>query len=376
MNFAADEQQQMIAEAVRAFAEGVVRQAAASWDRQGSVPASAVAELGKLGVLGMAAPEDLGGLGLDACAQVVAIEELATADAGLAQLLVQHHTLALGHLLRAGTEALNRRWVPRLTTGKQLATWAHGEDTANLDADTVRTRAVRDGDGWRLTGDKPLVMLGQRADVAVVTAQADQGLTAFLVHLDAEGVTRQPIDTLLGLRSVGAAHLLFSNVHVTGEAMLGLPGQAGADIAVLRQEARLATAAVALGVLRAALRQAARYSQEREQFGKKIATFQPIQWQIANSAVDLDAARLLVQRAAWLLAQGRPAGPAIAMAKTAACEAALRVADRALQIHGGYGYTTDFPVERAYRDAASLQVMHGTAALQRIELARSLSLLR
>jgi butyryl-CoA dehydrogenase len=153
---------------------------------------------------------------------------------------------------------------------------------------------------------------------------------------------------------------------------LGEVGQAAADVAAVRDAARLGTAAVALGVTRSALRQASRYSQERQQFGKAIATFQPIQWQIANSAVDLDTARLLVGRAAWLRAQGKPAGAAIRMAKAAACEAALRVADRAIQIHGGYGYTKDFSVERAYRDAASLQVLHGTGALQRIELARVL----
>jgi alkylation response protein AidB-like acyl-CoA dehydrogenase len=374
MDFAPHEHEQMIAEAVRAFADGVVRHAAAGWDARGQVPEAALKELGRLGVLGLTAPEDLGGLGLDATAEVVALEVLAEADAGLAQLVVQHHTLALGHLLRAGSEHEVRRLAPRLATGQLLAAWAHGEDMANLDADLVQTRAVRDGDGWRLDGCKPLVLLGQRADVAVVTAMADSGpdgggLTAFLIELDAPGVTRNPLDTLLGLRSLGAADLTLQGVPGV---KLGEVGQAAADVAAVRDAARLGTAAVALGVTRSALRQASRYSQERQQFGKAIATFQPIQWQIANSAVDLDTARLLVGRAAWLRAQGKPAGAAIRMAKAAACEAALRVADRAIQIHGGYGYTKDFSVERAYRDAASLQVLHGTGALQRIELARVL----
>lgn len=369
MDFRPSEQQQMIGEAVRAFADGVVRPAVARWDDAGAVPASAWAELARLGVLGMAAPDAFGGLELDAPAIVSALEELAAADAGMAQMVVQHHTLALGHVLLAGSDAQKQRLAAQLTSGKRLAAWAHGEDLANLDAETVTTRATPQGDGWILDGSKPAVWLGHLADMAIVTAQTDAGLTAFVVDLTAPGVTRAVQTGLLGLRSAGMADLRFD---AAAAEMLGTPGAAAGDVGKVLTDARLATAAVALGVARSALRQAARYVQEREQFGKPIGQFQPVQWQIANSAVDLETARLLVQRAAWLAATGRPAARAIGMAKASACDAALRVADRAIQLHGGYGYTKDFSVERAYRDAVTLQVLHGTGALQRVQVAKAL----
>lgn len=368
MDFSPDDHQHMIRDAVRAWADGHVRPFAAAWDVAGEVPPEALRGIADVGLLGMAVPEAHGGLGLDALAVVAALTELATADAGLAQLVVSHG-LCLSHLQAAATVQQVAGYMPRLASGQHLGTWAHGEDEANLDADKVTTRAVRDGDGWRLHGFKPMVLLANRAHVAVVTALDDTGaLAAFVVRLDTSGVGREAVPGLLGLRTAGAAHLRLEGVLVEAR----LDGDTAATVAQVQDAARLGTAAVALGVGRAALKQAAVYSRQREQFGKAIATFQPIQWLVANSTVDLEVAGHLVQRAAWLATHGKPARQAIAMAKLSATEAAYRVADRALQLHGAYGYTTEFPVEKALRDATVLQLLHGTPALQRIRIARGL----
>jgi alkylation response protein AidB-like acyl-CoA dehydrogenase len=371
MDFVADEAQQMIREAVRDFAEGAVRASAGKWDSQADLPASAMKELGNLGLFGMAAPERLGGIELDAQSVTAALEELGAAEAGLAQLVVQHG-LCLDHVVRAGGQDAAAK---RLASGKQLGCHAHGEDADDLDSAEVKTQATRDGDGWRLTGEKPAVIGASRASLAVVTAQVagEAGLTAFLVPLDLAGISRKPVADMMGLRTAGAATILLQDAQLDDAARLGPVGGAAVALEPALDTARLGTAAVALGVARSALREAGRYSQERHQFNKPISAFQPIQWMIADAAVELETARLLVGRAAWQVSQGKPSGAAIAMAKTRACDVAMRIADRAIQVLGGYGFTTDFPVERAYRDAAVLKLLQGSGAWHRVRIARSLA---
>jgi len=370
MDFAQGDQQRMIREAVRAFAEKMARPAAAAWDRDCGWDALAGRGLAALGAFGLAAPEAVGGLELDAASWTAALEELAGADAGAAEALVGH-AACLAHLVAMGTPAQKDTWAGKLATGAALGCLAHEDDADNLDSDAVRAIAVPDGAGWRLAGSKPAVLLGARAQIAVVTAVAqDHGLTAFLVPLTAAGVRTVALDSL-GLRSAAIATLEFQDVTLGADAVLGTPGAAKAELEPVREDARLGTAAVALGLARAALREAGRYAAQREQFGKSISQFQPIQWMIANSATEIDAARMLVTRAAWLRAAGRPASRAIAMAKLQATEAALRAADRGLQVHGGYGYTKDFPVERMLRDAALLQILHGSRDLQRVRIGAS-----
>lgn len=374
MDFAADEQEQMIRQAVAAYAEKSLQPSAAARDVAGDLDAETVKALAALGVFGMGAAEQWGGLELDAPAQMAAFEELAANDAGVAYAVLQHHTLALGHLLASGSPAQKAKYAKVLASGTSLACWAHSEATDTLDSDFVATQAHRLGDGrWQIDGHKPQVWLGGLAKFAVITAQCPDGLTAFVVDLTALGVSRTKCHDLLGLRAATAADLTFVKLCVSDEARLGAAGQTATAVAALQSTAQLAVAAIALGIGRSALRAAGRYALQREQFGKPIAALQPIQWQIANSTLDLAAARALLQRAAFLLAHGKPAAREIAMAKFSACDGASRIADRAIQIHGGYGYTMDFSVERAYRDAAVLQMLHGSSALQRVHIAQSLS---
>lgn len=374
MDFAAGEQEQMIRQAVAAYAEKSLQPSAAARDVAGDLGPETLKALAVLGVLGMGAAEQWGGLELDAAAQMAAFEELAANDAGVAYAVLQHHTLALGHLLAAGSPTQKAKYAKAFASGSALACWSHAEANDNLDGDFVATHARQLGDGrWQIDGHKDQVWLGALAKHAVITAQTLDGLTAFVVDLASLGVSRQPCADMLGLRAAAAADLTFVKLCVADEARLGAVGQAGPTIARLQAEAALGVAAVALGIGRSALRAAAKYALQREQFGKPIAVLQPIQWQIANSTLDLAAARVLVQRAAYAIGLGKSAGREIAMAKFSACDAASRIADRAIQIHGGYGYTMDFPVERAYRDAAVLQMLHGSSALQRVRIAQSLS---
>ena len=234
-------------------------------------------------------------------------------------------------------------------------------------------RAERDGDGWVLNGLKPNVFGAGIADVAIVTAQAPEGLCAFGVMFSAPGLTRRQSSEPLGLRSAGIADLAFENVRLGAAALFGPAGHAGVAVDQALRLARLGVAAISLGVAREALRLAGRYANDRVQFGKPIATFQPIQWQVANSAVEIDVARLLLHRAAWALDHAKNADPLVAMARLTAAETATRVTDRAIQLHGGYGYTREFIVERLFRDAWALESLFGSPGLQRVRLARSLA---
>jgi alkylation response protein AidB-like acyl-CoA dehydrogenase len=359
MDFRPAELTRDLAGAVRAFVDGAVRPAAAAWDAAGRVAAPALREAAELGVFGLAAGEAVGGLDADTQAQVAVWEELAAGEPGLAMLAVQHAAAVAA--LQPGHA--DRGLLRELATGKQLATWAVVEDADHPDAAGTQTRAEHTPEGWRLHGRKVLVLGGDVAHLAVVTATVDGELSAFVVSLAAAGVRRTRLETALGLRGAGVAQVALDGALASVRLPVAVAGYL--DLV------RLGAAAVAVGAAREALRVAARYASEREQFGKPIATLQPIQWQIANSAVELDAARVLVQRAAWLVVRGRPAGRAIAMAKAASNEAACRITDRALQVHGGYGFTRDYPIEKLYRDAATLAVLHGAAPALKVAVARA-----
>ena len=365
MQFSANEQQAMIQRGVRAFASTTLRTGAADRDLHASTPATLLSKLADLGVFGLHVSEQMGGLGLDKVAGTLAIEELACVDAGVALLVLQHQ-LALNQLR-------NHDRLAELVSGERRAVWAHGEDALHSDAASVTTTATADGDGWRLDGEKPNVFGALAADVVLLTAQTPEGLTSFVLDLQTPGVTlRKDVDAL-GLRSSGVATIVLAGVQVPKTAMVDQPGAAMAHITPALLQARLGVAAIAVGIAREALRLGGRYALDRQQFGKPIAQFQPIQWQVANSAVELDLARLLLHRAAWTQGTGKNAEAVTAMARLTATEMATRVTDRAIQMHGGYGYTREFTVERLFRDAWTLDGLFGSPGLQRIRLARLLA---
>ncbi len=373
MQFLANEQQAMIQGGVRKFAEGTLKAGAGARDVAGTTAPEVIKQLAELGVFGLTVAEADGGLGLDRVALALALEELAAADAGLALVVLQHVALSIGHMQAVDLLPEHRGWLTYMAGGGAPCVWAHGEDALHRDADTVTLRAVRDGDGWVLNGVKRNVFAAGVADVAIVTAQSAEGLSAFGVMFSHAGVSRQRTSEPLGLRSAGIADIVFDNVRLSASGLFGVAGQAQTAVAAAQRLARLGVAAIALGVAREALRLAGRYANDRVQFGKPIATFQPIQWQVANSAVEIDAARLLLHRAAWAMDHTKNADAQLAMARLTATETATRVADRAIQLHGGYGYTREFTVERLYRDAWTLDSLWGSPGLQRVQLARSLA---
>ena len=358
MNFHADEEQRMVMDAVRALAEGKIRAQVGQWENAGGAPGPILHAIADLGLGGLQAPEELDGLGQSVTTLCLVLEELASADAGLATFILHHEALALAALVRLGTPAQQSQWARPLATGSRWAAWA--DNTPDL------TGIYTDGH-WQLSGVARDVLGARLANLVVVRAQTKQGPSLFALALPAAGVMLTQREESLGLCTVGFADLNFT--AATAERLE--QGNASEVLAQLADVARLGTAAIALGVARAALSQACRYAQEREQFGKPIATLQPIQWQIANSATELETSRVLVQRAAFLLSQGRTATREIAMAKAAAGQAAVLGADRAIQIHGGYGYTRDFPVERNYRDAHVLQALHGGPMQCKVAVARA-----
>ena len=361
-----DETTSMIRAAVRSFVAGQVQQEAMHWNEAGETPVAELRQLGELGLLGVAVPEADGGAGLDAATLVMALEEVAAGDGGLAAMMATHNAGALALLQAAGA---GRELLAPLAAGERLACVAAGADGAHLDASDPGTVAVQDELGtWHLDGHKPLVLMGGVADLAVVTAavQGQPEPHGFAVDLQRAGVERVALGPRLGLRTCDAAGLRFTSVPVPSDRNLGPIAR---PAAVAKSWSRLAGAAVALGIGRGALQGGVRYTLERSQFGKKIARFQPIQWQTADAAVELETARLLTWRAAWLADQGKDFSRAAAMAALRATVACERITDRALQLHGGYGYTEDFAAERCYRDAHALRLLCGSLEYNRIAVA-------
>lgn len=364
MNFAAEASHRDLLDAVRALTDKSLAPGAAERDRTGLTPARTLQTLRDLGVLLLDAPESEGGLGLSPVGVVRVLQALAEADAGLAQLVAEH--LAAAFAVRACGQ----------TPGDGLLTLGHAEDLDHLDAPALRTEvvgsvAVAPGQRVQLQGDKPLVVGGALASKLVATAQTADGVGLFVVPLDGTGVERAAMQTLLGLRAAGIASVELDRAAATALAS-GQMAEQALVAALLRRQ--LWTAAVAVGVGRAALAAAGKYVQQREQFGKPIAAFQPVQWQIANSATELDAAWLLVGQAAGRLGAGaKSAARDVALAKCKATEAAQSSADRAIQLHGGYGYTRDYPVERHFRDAQVLVLLHGTPSACKVAAARGLA---
>lgn len=370
MQFVLDEMTAMIRDSVRSFVADKVREQAMTWNEEGRQPTALLRELAALGLMGVAVPEALGGAGFDAMALVVVLEELARGDGGLATMVAEHNARGLVHLMAAGYA--DKAALKKLASGATLCCWAGPDNPDQLEDPALQTLATRQDDGdWTLSGTKPLVLLGGQASLAVVlaTVPGTEGPTAFAVDLAGPGITRRSPGKLLGLSTCDAAALTFADAPVSDARRLGEVGGAGVHVARVQAWSRLAGAAIGCGVAGSALEAGVRYTLERSQFGKPIAHFQPIQWQTADSAVDLDTALLLTRRAAWAAARGKDFGRLAAMAACKAAMGAELVADRALQMHGGYGYTLDFPAERSFRDAHALRLLCGSVETNRIAVA-------
>jgi alkylation response protein AidB-like acyl-CoA dehydrogenase len=377
MDFELDESHAQIQRMVREFCEEEVRPHARRWDETGTFPRDTVRKLGELGLLGVTVPEELGGAGLDELALAVIVEEIARCDGSLALTVSSHVGLGTSQILRFGGEELRRRLLPGLASGERLAAWALTEPGSGSDAAAMHTTATRDGDGWILQGKKAFVTQGSVGDVLVVLARTSDGapqraITAFAVPGGAKGLSRRPIHGKLGMRASDTADLLLDGVRVPDADRIGEVGHGFVDAMQVLDRGRIAVGALAVGRAQGALEAARDYARERRAFGKSIGDFQAISFGIADMATGIEASRLLVRRAAALVDAGQPFSREASMGKLFASEVALRAASQAIQIHGGYGFTRDYPVERQYRDAKLLEIGEGTSEIQRLLIARSI----
>ncbi len=377
MEFELPEAHREIQRVVRQFCQEQVKPQARRWDETGEFPREVVRQLGELGVLGVSVPEELGGAGLDQLAVAVVVEEVARHDGSLALTVASHNGLGSSQIRYFGNEAQKRRWLVPLARGEKLAAWGLTEAGSGSDAAAMRTAAVRRGGGWVLNGSKMFITQGSVGDVFVVLARTDpsraqKGITAFVLEKGMKGFEQRPIHGKLGMRSSDTAELHMEDVEVPDDNRIGELNHGFLNTLQILDRGRITIGALAVGLARGALEEARAYAKERKAFGKPIAEFQAIAFMLADMATETDAARLLVHRAAALADGGKPFVREASMAKLFASEAAMRATSKAIQIHGGYGYTRDFPVERYFRDAKLCEIGEGTSEVQRMVIARQI----
>ncbi len=368
--------QRMIRDTVRTFAEREIRPFIREWDEHEVFPRDVFRKMAELGFLGVMVPERYGGAGYGYSEFVVVIEELARVEPGIALSVAAHNSLCTAHIYRFGNEAQRERYVVPLARGEKLGAWALTEPEAGSDAGGLQTQAVWDGSAWVLRGTKNFTTHGTVGDVYVVMAVTDRekgrkgGLTAFIVERGTPGLVPGRRESKLGMRTSDTASVILDDCRVPPENVIGEVGQGFPQVLQVLEGGRVGIGALAVGIAQGAFEAALRYAQERRQFGRPIAEFQAIQFMLADMATQIEAARLLVHRVAWLRDQGRSTPKESSMAKLFASEVALRVADMAVQIFGGYGFVKDYPVEKYYRDAKLCTIGEGTSEIQRIVIAR------
>jgi butyryl-CoA dehydrogenase len=368
------EEQQLLRDTVRRFAAEVVAPRAKEIDASGEFPLATFRQAGELGLAGVYVPEELGGAGMDMIGYCVAIEEISKVCASTGVILSVNNSLVCDPLLRYADEAQKREFLRPLAAGEKLGCFALTEPGAGSDAGALRTRARRDGDAYVLDGDKVFITNGTHADVALVFAATDpeqktRGISCFVVPTDAPGFRRGHHEYKLGVQASGTTQLYFDGMRVPAAWRLGAEGE-GFKIAMSTLDGgRIGIAAQAVGIAQGAFEAALKYAQERQQFGQPIANFQAIQFYLADMAMELDAARLLVYKAAWAKTTQKRYSLEAAQAKLFASEMAQRVTNKALQIHGGYGYTREYDVERFFRDARITEIYEGTSEIQKLVIA-------
>lgn len=371
------DEQIMVRDMARQFAQEQLAPYAAQWDQQSEFPKAAIAAMGELGLLGMVVPEEYQGAATDTVAYAMALEEIAAGDGACSTIMSVHNSVGCLPIYKFGTEAQKARWLPSLATGKMLAAFCLTEPQAGSDASALTTRAERRGDSYVLNGVKQFITSGKNADLAIVFAVTQpeagkRGMSAFVVPTDTEGYQVASVERKMGQRASDTCQIIFENCTVPADHLLGEEGQ-GYGIALGNLEGgRIGIAAQSVGMARAAYEHALAYAQEREAFGAPIISQQAVAFKLADMATSIDAARLLVHRAAYLREQQQPCLAEASMAKLFASEAAERVCSDAIQIHGGYGYLADFPVERIARDVRVCQIYEGTSDIQRLVISRSL----
>jgi alkylation response protein AidB-like acyl-CoA dehydrogenase len=377
MDFELTEEQRRIRETLTDFAEREIKPHSTRWDKEEIFPREVISKLGELGFLGVSFPEKWGGGGADTLSQVLVVEGLSRYDGAIGLTAAAHMSLSTGHIANFASDEIRDRHVPDMLAAKKLGAWCLTEPSSGSDAANMRTRAERVGDNYVINGNKMFITNGSVGDVYVVMAMTDgakgrAGASAFVVERGTPGLGNGRRIEKLGLRASDTAEVTFDNVTVPARNLIGDLGAGYSQAMKVLEGGRIGVAGFAAGIARGALEEARNYALERNQFGKRIADFQAIQWMLADMATRIDASWVLIGRAAQLKDLGRPYAREAAMAKLYASETAMWSTIKGVQIHGGYGYVTDFPVERYMRDAKLSEIGEGTSEIQRMIIAKSL----
>jgi len=375
MNFEITENQKMIAQMIRDFGAKNIKPNVMLWDEAQEFPVQLFKEMGKLGLMGVLVPELYGGSGLTYFEYVTAIKEISKIDGSIGLSVAAHNSLCTGHILKFGNEEQKRKWLPKLATAEWIGAWGLTEANTGSDAANMKTVAVKDGDYWVINGSKNFITHGKSSNIAVVIVRTGQagdshGMTAFVIEKTTPGFTSGRKENKLGMRASETTELIFDNCRVHKDNMLGKEGEGFIQSMQVLDGGRISIAALSLGIAQGAFEAALAYSQERQQFNQPISSFQGISFKLADMATEIEAANLLTFQAADLKNRGEAVRKESAMAKYYASEVAVRTANEAVQIFGGYGYTKDFPVEKFYRDAKLCTIGEGTSEIQKLVIAR------
>ena len=378
MDFTFTEEQKQLRKSVREFAEGEIAPHVMEWDEASHFPAEILPKLGEMGLMGVIFPEEYGGAGLGYVEYATVIEELSRVDGSVGLFVAAHNSLCSNHIYKFGTEAQKKKYLVPLAQGKKLGAWSLTEPEAGSDAGGTRSTAVRSGDYWVLNGSKTFTTNGTYADICVAMAVTDRsknshGISAFILEKGMPGFRPGKKENKLGMRASDTSEVIFTDCRVPACQLLGPEGEGFISSLKVLDGGRISIAALGLGMAQGALEAATRYAKQRKQFGQTISEFQAIQFKLADMATQVDAARLLVYRAAWLADQKDARFTSeSSMAKLFASEVAVRVANECVQIHGGYGFTKDYPAEKYYRDVKLCTIGEGTSEIQRLVIARQL----
>ena len=384
MEFALTDEQQQLRRTVREFAEGEILPHFMEWDEASRFPSELIPKMAEMGFLGVIFPEKYGGAGMGYVEYAIIIEELSRVDGSVGIIVAAHNSLCTNHLYKFGTEEQKKKYVEPLAQGKKLGCWSLTEPEAGSDAGGTRTKAVRQGDGWVINGSKTFTTNGRYADVCVGMAVTDaskksHGISAFVIEKGTPGFKPGKKENKLGLRASDTSEVIFTDCKVPAASLVGKEGEGFVNSLQILDGGRISIASLGLGMAQGAYEAAVKYAKQRKQFGKAIAEFQAIQFKLADMAMQIEAARLLTYKAAWLADRAIAAGnldfritQESSMAKLYAGETAVRVANECVQIHGGYGFIKDYPAEKFYRDVKLCTIGEGTSEIQRMVIARQI----
>jgi alkylation response protein AidB-like acyl-CoA dehydrogenase len=377
LDFQFNDEQQDLRRSVREFAEKEIAPHVMEWDEASCFPMEIVKELGRMGLMGVIFPSDYSGAAMGYIEYVIAIEELSRVDGSVGIIVAAHTSLCSNHIFIAGNEEQRRKYIPKLASGEFIGCWGLTEPGSGSDAGGARCSAVRKGNKWVLNGTKTFITNGHYADVMVVIAVTDKtahthGLSAFVVEKGTKGFRPGKKENKLGLRASDTSEMIFEDCEIPVENLLGGEGQGFIDAMRVLDGGRISIAALGLGMAQGAYESALKYSKQRKQFGKTISEFQAIQWKLADLATEIDAARLLTNRAAWMKDNHMKSTLESSMAKLYTSEIAVKAANEAVQIHGGYGFIKDYPAEKFYRDVKLCTIGEGTSEIQRLVIARQI----